>query len=68
MMEEKIRDIVGYPIDIKILNHAPPWFVKRILEKDILYYEKIEGLLFKIYKKALDELYLIGLFRESSAN
>ncbi len=67
-MEKKIRDIVDYPIDVKILNYAPPWFIKRILEKDILYYEKIEGLLFKIYKKALDELYLVDLFQKVSAN
>ncbi|OYT28925.1 MAG: hypothetical protein B6U94_08075 [Thermofilum sp. ex4484_79] len=58
MLEGKLEKITGYPIDIKILNYAPPWFVKRMLEEGVIVYEKIEGLSVKIYKKALDEMYL----------
>ncbi len=61
-LERAISDEIGYPVDVKVLNYAPPWFIKRVIEKGRVVIEKKPLFLVKLYKKALDEYsYFRGL-------
>jgi len=32
-LEEELEEVIGYPIDVVVLNEAPPWFVKKVLNE-----------------------------------
>ncbi|MCD6488481.1 MAG: hypothetical protein J7K21_04580 [Desulfurococcales archaeon] len=51
MLEERI----GYPIDINILNSAPPQVIIEILKEGEVIVEKKQGLSTLFFKKALEE-------------
>jgi len=54
-LEEELEKVVGYPIDVVVLNDAPPWFVKKVLEEGRPIVVKQLLLLEKLYLKAIDE-------------
>jgi len=56
-LEKELSAEVGYPFDVRVLNYAPPWFVKVALEKGEILIDRGEtGLAVKLYLRALDEL------------
>jgi len=54
-LEDELEKVIGYPIDIAVLNEAPPWFVKKVLEEGRPIVVKQPLLLEKLYLKAVDE-------------
>lgn len=50
-----LSEHVGYPVDVKVLNMAPPWFIRVVLEKGIVLIERVPSLVEKLYLRALDE-------------
>ncbi len=56
-LEEKLENKISYPVDIAILNEAPPWFVRKVLKEGKILVQKQPLLTEKLYLKALDEEY-----------
>jgi len=54
MLEKELSEKTNYPMDVKILNYAPAWFILEVLENGKILVDKL-GIAEKIYKKALDE-------------
>ena len=54
-LDEELSDKLGYPIDTRVLNDAPPWFVRKVLKEGIMVLEKAPLLLEKLLLKAIDE-------------
>jgi len=54
-LEEELEEVIGYPIDVAMLNDAPSWFVKKVLEEGRPIVMKQPLLLEKLYLKAIDE-------------
>ncbi|RLG86028.1 MAG: hypothetical protein DRO39_04140 [Thermoprotei archaeon] len=52
-----LSEHVGYPVDVKVLNRAPPWFIRIVLERGIVLIERVPSLVKKLYLRALDEEY-----------
>ncbi|MGC8752529.1 MAG: nucleotidyltransferase domain-containing protein [Fervidicoccaceae archaeon] len=50
---------LGYKLDLKVLNDAPPWFVRMVLENGEVLFERIPLLSEKLYLKSIDEQFLI---------
>ncbi len=53
-MEEKIEDLTGYPVDVRVLNHAPVSFIFQVVKDGLLIKDKdpdirsdFEGIVFK---------------------
>ena len=60
-LDDRLSRELGYPIDVRLLNDAPPNFIINVLERGEILIEKIEGLMERIYLKPLDEeLFLSG--------
>ncbi len=54
-LEEELTNITGYPVDVKILNEAPPVFTKNVLTTGRVLVEKIPFLYEKLLLKSIDE-------------
>ena len=54
VLEKELSEKIGYPVDVKILNHAPAWFTLEVFESGRILVDKLE-IAEKIYKRALDE-------------
>jgi len=54
-LEEELEEVIDYPIDVVVLNEAPPWFVKKVLNEGRPIVVKQPLLLEKLYLKAIDE-------------
>ena len=54
-LEEELERKTGYPIDIAVLNEAPPWFTRKVLRKGRLLFTRQPLLPEKLYLKAVDE-------------
>ena len=54
VLEKELSEKIGYPVDVKILNHAPAWFTLEAFESGRILVDKLE-IAEKIYKRALDE-------------
>ncbi|MGB9717841.1 MAG: nucleotidyltransferase domain-containing protein [Thermoproteota archaeon] len=54
-LEAELSEKLGYNTDVKVLNDAPPWFVKKALREGVILIEKIPLLNEKLYLKAVDE-------------
>ena len=54
-LEEELERKIGYPVDIVILNEAPPWFVRKVLKEGRTLFTKQPLLLERLYLKAIDE-------------
>jgi len=54
-LEEELEEVISYPIDVVVLNDAPPWFMKKVLEEGRPIVVKQPLLLEKLYLKAIDE-------------
>ncbi|MEM1610744.1 MAG: nucleotidyltransferase domain-containing protein [Sulfolobales archaeon] len=57
-LEEELEKALKLPIDIKILNEAPPWFIKKVIEEGEILLEKTPLIAEKLYLRALDEISL----------
>lgn len=58
-LEVELEDSIGYPVDVAVLNDAPPWFVKKVLREGRVLVERQPALFEKLYLKAIDEEELI---------
>ncbi|RLE73203.1 MAG: nucleotidyltransferase domain-containing protein [Thermoprotei archaeon] len=58
-LDRVLSEKIGYPVDVKVLNNAPAWFILEVLENGRTIIEKIPALTEKLYKKALDEKTLL---------
>ena len=58
-LDRVLSEKIGYPVDVKVLNNAPAWFILEVLENGRIIIEKIPALTEKLYKKALDEKTLL---------
>ena len=54
-LDRILSEKIGYPVDVKVLNNAPAWFILEVLENGKTVIERIPALTEKLYKKALDE-------------
>jgi len=54
-LEEELERKIGYPIDVTILNEAPPWFARKVLKEGRTLFTKQPLLLERLYLKAIDE-------------
>jgi len=54
-LEEELEKVANYPVDVAVLNDAPPWFVKKVLKEGRPIVVKQPLLLEKLYLKAIDE-------------
>ena len=54
-LDKVLSERLGYPIDVRILNNAPSWFILEVLENGKVLVDKVPGMVEKLYKKALDE-------------
>ena len=36
VLSEELSNVVGFPVDLRVLNYAPPWFRKRALMGEVL--------------------------------
>ena len=52
---EKELEEMGFPFDVRLLNFAPPWFIKKVVEDGLLLLEK-EKITIALYLAALEEL------------
>ena len=32
-LEQELEKTIGLPVDVRVLNKAPPWFIKKVLEE-----------------------------------
>ena len=54
-LERELSEGVGIPVDVRVLNDAPPRFVLEVLSWGETLVSRVPGLLEKLYMKALDE-------------
>ena len=54
-LDKVLSERLGYPVDVRILNNAPSWFILEVLENGKVLVDKVPGIVEKLYKKALDE-------------
>lgn len=54
-LDSELSDEISYPVDSKVLNEAPPWFVRKVLREGEVLLEKAPLIVEKLYLKALDE-------------
>jgi len=54
-LEEELEEKLGYPIDVAVLNEAPPWFAEKVLREGQLLLTRQPLLLEKLLLKAVDE-------------
>jgi len=55
MLEKKLSIEIGYPVDVKVLNNAPAWFILEVFENGEILLDR-SGIAEKVYKRALDEI------------
>ena len=53
-LEGMLEEALGYPVDVKLLNEAPAWFIKRVLEEGEVLLDRARNVE-RLYLKALDE-------------
>ncbi len=54
-LDTMLSEYLRYPVDVKILNNAPPWFTRRVLEDGKLLFNSVPFLGERLYLKAIDE-------------
>lgn len=54
-LETRLSEYLRYPVDVKILNNAPSWFTRRVLEDGEVLFISVPFLREKLYLKAIDE-------------
>jgi len=42
-LERELEEVIGFPIDVRILNHAPLSFKFKVIERGVLLFSKGEG-------------------------
>ncbi|RLG44184.1 MAG: nucleotidyltransferase domain-containing protein [Thermoproteota archaeon] len=52
---EKQLGELGFPFDVRLLNFAPPWFIKKVVETGLLLLDK-EKIIDALHLAALEEL------------
>jgi len=53
-IEEELERILRMPVDVRLINRAPPWFIKKVIKEGLILKENRIAVV--LYKKALDEL------------
>jgi len=53
-IEEELERILRMPVDVRLINRAPPWFIKKVIKEGLIL--KGNRIAVALYKKALDEL------------
>lgn len=53
-IEEELERILRIPVDVRVINRAPPWFIKKVLKEGLIL--KGKEVAIALYKKALDEI------------
>jgi len=53
-IEEELEKILRMPVDVRLINRAPSWFIKKVIKEGLVL--KGEEVAIAIYKKALDEI------------
>jgi len=53
-IEEELVKILKLPVDVRVINEAPPWFVKEVIKSGLIL--KGEEIAISLYKKAIDEM------------
>jgi len=54
-LDEALTDKLGYKVDTRILNYAPPWYIEKVLSEGRVILERIPLLLEKLLLKSIDE-------------
>ncbi len=54
-LERELTNKLNYPVDITILNDAPPWFALTVFQNGIPLIERYSLLYEKLFKKTIDE-------------
>ncbi len=54
-LDRVLSDSIGYPFDTHVLNYAPPWFTKEVIENGQVILEKKPLLDIILYKRAIEE-------------
>ncbi|HID90678.1 TPA: nucleotidyltransferase domain-containing protein, partial [Candidatus Bathyarchaeota archaeon] len=53
-LERELRGALGLPVDVRLLNEAPPWFTARVLREGTVLVGKV-GLSEGLYLRSMDE-------------
>ncbi len=54
-LDSTLTDYLGYPVDVKVLNRAPAWFIKEVLEGGRALLVRDLLLPARLYLRAVDE-------------
>ncbi len=54
-LEEELSRHLGLPVDVRVIDEAPPWFVKKVLGKGKVVISRLPFAAERLYLKALDE-------------
>ncbi|MHA1261837.1 MAG: nucleotidyltransferase domain-containing protein [Candidatus Freyarchaeota archaeon] len=54
-LDRELSRAIGLPVDVKVINRAPPWFIIKVINEGRRLVEKIPLLTEKLYLKAIDE-------------
>ncbi len=54
-VERELEELIGLPFDVRLMNFAPPWFIKRVIEEGFVLIDRYE-IIEKLYLSALEEL------------
>lgn len=58
-LEDELTKTLKLPVDVKILNHAPQWFLKKVIEDGRVLVAGTTMTAERLYLKALDEEYFL---------
>lgn len=53
-LDGELSGRLGLPVDVKVLNDAPPWFIASAIEEGVVLVDKVPGLLERLYLLSLD--------------
>ena len=54
-LDRELLKAIGLPVDVKVINRAPPWFIIKVINEGRRLVEKVPLLTEKLYLKAIDE-------------
>ncbi len=68
LLERGLSNLTGYPVDVRLLNSAPPWFTKKVLGEGMVLTARKPFIVERLYLKAIDEEQVLIRGREHSAS
>jgi len=54
-LDEALSRVVGVPVDLRVLDYAPPWFIVEVYESGVLLFTRAPGLPERLYLNALGQ-------------